>query len=158
VGDGFDFMKAHRSAFDVIITDSSDPVGPAKSLFQREYFELMKTALKEGGIICSQGECLWLHLDLISELKSFCSQIFPSVSYAYFSVPTYPSGQIGCILCSTKSDVDFSKPVSRLTDDQIESMKLRFYNSSYHSACFALPQFAKKVLSGEQKVTSTALS
>lgn len=60
VGDGFEFMKQHSGQFDVIITDSSDPVGPAESLFQESYFALMKHALKPNGIICSQGK---LHLN-----------------------------------------------------------------------------------------------
>lgn len=58
VGDGFEFMKQHTGQFDVIITDSSDPVGPAESLFQESYFVLMKQALKPNGIICSQGSKL----------------------------------------------------------------------------------------------------
>ncbi|KAG8568475.1 hypothetical protein GDO81_014014 [Engystomops pustulosus] len=56
VGDGFQFMKQNQDAFDVIITDSSDPVGPAESLFKESYYQLMKTALREGGILCCQGE------------------------------------------------------------------------------------------------------
>ena len=57
VGDGFEFMKQNQDAFDVIITDSSDPMGPAESLFKESYYQLMKTALKEDGILCCQGEC-----------------------------------------------------------------------------------------------------
>lgn len=94
VGDGFEFMKKNQIAFDVIITDSSDPVGkqrktshltlifnispwvvmtspsalfnslllvvfvllgPAESLFKESYYQLMKTALRDGGILCCQG-------------------------------------------------------------------------------------------------------
>ena len=55
VGDGFEFMKQHRGEFDVIITDSSDPVGPAASLFQQGYYSLMKSALKDDGVLCAQG-------------------------------------------------------------------------------------------------------
>lgn len=147
IGDGFDFMKKHQKEFDVIITDSSDPVGPAMSLFEKEYFELMKTALREGGIICSQGECIWLHLDLIKDIQTFCHQIFPVVSYATMPVPTYPSGQIGCILCSLNPETNFSKPVTKFSEEEIEKMNFKCYNTEFHSACFVLPQFAKKVLS-----------
>jgi spermidine synthase len=55
VGDGFEFLKQHQNAFDVIITDSSDPEGPAESLFQKPYFELLFAALTEGGVITTQG-------------------------------------------------------------------------------------------------------
>lgn len=46
VGDGFRFLGDYKDAFDVIITDSSDPEGPAESLFQKPYFELLFSALK----------------------------------------------------------------------------------------------------------------
>jgi spermidine synthase len=55
VGDGFEFLKEHKEDFDVIITDSSDPEGPAESLFQKPYFELLFAALREGGVITTQG-------------------------------------------------------------------------------------------------------
>ncbi|XP_059572863.1 spermidine synthase isoform X2 [Alligator mississippiensis] len=55
IGDGFEFMQQNQEAFDVIITDSSDPVGPAESLFKESYYELMKTALRKDGILCCQG-------------------------------------------------------------------------------------------------------
>lgn len=55
VGDGFKFLDDYKNAFDVIITDSSDPEGPAESLFQKPYFELLFGALKEGGVITTQG-------------------------------------------------------------------------------------------------------
>lgn len=55
VGDGFKFLEDYKNEFDVIITDSSDPEGPAESLFQKSYFELLFGALKEGGVITTQG-------------------------------------------------------------------------------------------------------
>lgn len=73
VGDGFKFLEEYKNTFDVIITDSSDPEGPAESLFQKPYFELLFGALRvsiepsigqneqtanstqEGGVITTQG-------------------------------------------------------------------------------------------------------
>ncbi len=46
------------------------------------------------------GECQWLHLELIKEMRTFCKTLFPVVDYAYSTIPTYPSGQIGFMLCS----------------------------------------------------------
>lgn len=52
------------------------------------------------------GECQWLHLDLIRNMQHFCRSLFPVVRYAYCTIPTYPSGQIGFMLCS-KNPVSF---------------------------------------------------
>ena len=55
IGDGFKFLEQFENEFDVIITDSSDPEGPAESLFQKPYFELLNKALRDGGVITTQG-------------------------------------------------------------------------------------------------------
>lgn len=55
VGDGFKFLDDYKNTFDVIITDSSDPEGPAESLFQKSYFQLLDAALRPGGVITTQG-------------------------------------------------------------------------------------------------------
>ena len=54
--DGFEYLKEHKNEFDCIITDSSDPEGPAEVLFQKPYFELLHGALKEGGVVTTQGK------------------------------------------------------------------------------------------------------
>lgn len=55
VEDGFKYLADRKGEFDVIITDSSDPDGPAESLFQKPYFELLNEALRDGGVITTQG-------------------------------------------------------------------------------------------------------
>jgi spermidine synthase len=56
IGDGFEYLKNNTGSYDVIITDSSDPVGPASSLFEPTFYDLMHKALLPGGIICTQGK------------------------------------------------------------------------------------------------------
>jgi spermidine synthase len=60
----------------------------------------MKSALRPGGIVCSQGETVWTCLDLVHNMLSHCNAHFPNTSYAYTCVPTYPTGQIGFVLGS----------------------------------------------------------
>lgn len=71
--------------------------------------------------------------------------MYASVDYAYASVPTYPSGQIGFIICSTEENKDFTKPL-RSVDSATEAKLYRYYNKEVHSASFVLPQFAKAKL------------
>uniref|UniRef100_H2YMD7 Spermidine synthase n=1 Tax=Ciona savignyi TaxID=51511 RepID=H2YMD7_CIOSA len=146
IGDGLAFMRDNRAKYDVIITDSSDPQGPAECLFEKPYYELMRSALKDGGIICAQGECMWLHLKLICKMKEFCESLFPSVSYGYCTIPTYPSGQIGFMLCGLSKDTNFKEPCRVLSESEYASMGLKYYNPEIHKAAFVLPQFAKLAL------------
>ena len=60
--------EGKSQGYDVIICDSSDPVGPAETLFKPEFFLSMREALSPGGVVCTQAECLWLHLDLINNV------------------------------------------------------------------------------------------
>lgn len=66
------------------------------------FFEAMHRALKPGGIVCTQGESLWFHLDIIKGLAAMCHEVFVggTVQYAFTTIPTYPSGQIGFMICS----------------------------------------------------------
>lgn len=74
VGDGFKFLDDYKNTFDVIITDSSDPEGPAESLFQKSYFQLLDAALRPGGVITTQGcRSPLYHQDIINEISLFLS-------------------------------------------------------------------------------------
>ncbi|TGO30792.1 hypothetical protein BPAE_0003g00770 [Botrytis paeoniae] len=146
IGDGFKFLDDYKNEFDVIITDSSDPEGPAESLFQKPYFELLFGALKEGGVITTQGsENQWLHLPLITKLKKDCKEVFPNVEYAYTTIPTYPSGQIGFMVCCKDANRDLSKPLRKWSPEEEEKL-CRYYNAAIHEASFVLPTFARAAL------------
>ncbi|KAG6372463.1 Saccharopine dehydrogenase-domain-containing protein [Boletus reticuloceps] len=139
IGDGFKFLAENESTYDVIITDSSDPVGPAESLFQKPYFKLLHDALAPGGHVSTQAECLWLHLPLISQLRDMTREIFPVSQYAFTTIPTYPSGQIGFIVCSKDRERVLSEPVRKVKDTL-------YYNEQIHRSAFILPEFARMIL------------
>lgn len=146
IGDGFQFLRDFQNTFDVIITDSSDPEGPAETLFQQEYFELLKSALTEKGVITTQAESMWLHLPIIKDLKKACSNVFPVAEYAYTTIPTYPSGTIGFMVCSKDSNCNVKKPLREISNEQ-ENKLYRYYNKRIHEASFILPNWVSKELS-----------
>jgi len=145
IGDGFKFLDDYKNEFDVIITDSSDPDGPAEALFQKPYFSLLFGALKEGGVITTQGENQFLHLPLIKKVKQDCKQIFPVVEYAFTTITTYPGGQIGFMVCSKDPKANLREPVRKFSKE-FEDANLRYYNSEVHKAAFVLPQFSRLAL------------
>ncbi|KAJ1732253.1 putrescine aminopropyltransferase [Coemansia biformis] len=155
IGDGFEFLQSKKGHFDIIITDSSDPVGPAASLYQSRYYELMRDALRDGGIVSTQGECQWLHLPLIGEVLTFARRLFPVAEYAYTTIPTYPSGQIGFILCSKSPATDFKQPLRRVSPEQ-ELKLFRYYNADIHRVAFVLPNFTRTALAAAASVAAAA--
>lgn len=91
------------------------------------------------------AENQWLHLKLITDLKKACREVFPTVEYAYTTIPTYPSGQIGFMVCSKDATRDVKKPV-RTQSDEEEQKLFRYYNKRIHEASFVLPTFAALAL------------
>lgn len=145
IGDGFKFLDEYKDTFDVIITDSSDPEGPAESLFQKPYFQLLHDALTANGVISTQAESIWLHLPIIKDLKKACSEVFPVAEYAFTTIPTYPSGQIGFMVCSKDASANVRKPLRSLPDADEEKL-YQYYNKYVHEASFVLPTWANKEL------------
>lgn len=132
--------------YDVIICDSSDPVGPAETLFRPQFYESMKRALSPTGILCTQGECQWLHLPLIANVLRASAEIFPVARYAYCAMPTYPSGQLGFIVCSNDATVDLAVSQAGEAGRGVDLGQLKYYSRAMHAAGFVLPAFAQRAL------------
>eukprot|EP00941_MAST-03F_sp_MAST-3F-sp1_P003757 g3757.t1 len=146
--DAAEYVKDKAKMFDVIIVDSSDPVGPAETLYTSEFYANLQAALRPGGIICTQGECMWLHLKFISRVLSDCAKLFPVVDYCYCSVPSYPSGQIGFILCSN-GGVVLNSPCREINASL--QNELQYYTPEIHKAAFILPRFCENEISSHRR-------
>ncbi|XP_041349262.1 spermidine synthase-like [Gigantopelta aegis] len=148
-GDGITYIAEHTAKFDVIITDSSDAVGPAEDLFKLEFYKNLKNALKPDGVMCCQGETPWFDLPLIKNVMGYCRQCFPTVEYALGNTPTYLGGSIGYILCGKNPDRDLKTPIRHYSETELDAMNIRYYSSEIHTSAFVLPRFVKKVLTEE---------
>ncbi|EJS42704.1 spe4p [Saccharomyces arboricola H-6] len=148
--DGFKFLQdigdsGFQKKFDVIITDSSDPEGPAEAFFQERYFQLLKDALNPSGVVIMQSsENFWLNLNYLRDLKNTAKKVFSNTEYCYTMVPTYTSGQLGLIVCSNNASLPLNIP-QRLISEQ-EQEQLKYYNPQIHSSSFVLPTWADKVI------------
>lgn len=133
-----------------MIVDSSDPVGPAEKLFSPEFYVNAHRILKPGGVICSQGECLWIHKDLIESMIQENGAPFLSAEYASIQVPTYPAGQIGAFIARK---ADPSRPRLAATCREplrpVDICDLKYYSEEMHTAAFALPAFMKRSMNGK---------
>ena len=118
-------------------------------LFQKPFFMQMHRVLKPGGVICSQAESLWLHMPIIESMAAMASSVFEegSIHYGFTTVPTYPSGQIGFLMCA-KSTGDGQPPLDvRQPRQRVAPELMKYYSEEVHQASFVLPAFAKRALS-----------
>jgi len=138
--DGARFVKEHPGSYEVIIVDSTDPLGPGQVLFQKAFYEAVKGALTGEGIAVTQCESIYLHRNVIEGVFSFARGLFPKLGYYYTLVPTYPSGLIGFFFCSLARD-----PLQDLDESRATGLQgLRYYTPDIHRAAFSLPLFATR--------------
>jgi len=145
IGDGVQYVKECGKKFDVIIIDSTDPIGPAAPLFGPEFYADVNNCLDENGIVVSQGESSWYAMDIQKSLLEVLNGEFNNTFLYSFSNLTYPGGLWSFTFASNKLDPlkDFNP--QRVSDSGLE---FDYYNSELHTAAFALPNFVRKGLKG----------
>lgn len=143
-GDGLQWMKdAAPGSIDVIIIDSTDPVGPAEGLFGLKFYRDCIRALKPDGLLVQQSESPLLHLKLIQEMHAAMKQAgFAETTLLHFPQVIYPSGWWSGSLAFKQA----GSKVERL--DQADALDTQYYNRELHRAAFALPNFVKRALAG----------
>ncbi len=142
--DGINFVSSFHNSFDVIIIDSTDPIGPAKGLFEHSFYNDCFNALKDEGILVCQSESPIYHLDLIREINRNLKRLdFSIVKFYYGVIPTYPGGMWSWVLASKKFD-----PLEDIKEERIKDKRFltKYYNLGVHKAIFNLPSFFKRAL------------
>jgi spermidine synthase len=142
IGDGAAFVREKTGVYDVIIVDSSDPIGPGEILFKKPFYESLKNALKPGGIIATQGESIFLHRDCVTRLAKITRELFDRQAYACIMVPTYPGGNIG--ICLGSLGPELTHPAREMPAEL--QGRLKYYTPRIHEAAFILPHFAEAML------------
>ncbi len=136
IDDGNAYIRQTDLRFDVIVVDSSDPVGPSAVLHQRRFFVTLKRCLQPEGVIAAQAGAPLFHIDHLKKKRRFLKKLFRWAGYYLGPVPTYPGG-LWCY-------VFLSNRIDPLRSGRRRSPKgLKYYNAAVHSAAFVLPEFLK---------------
>ena len=143
VEDAIEYIKDKDNQFDIILIDSTDPMGPGEGLFTQEFYTNVKSALKTGGIMVAQSESPVVNKEEIKKMYDLLKKVFPITSTYVSPIPTYPGGYWAWAFCS--EDV---KPLSYIDERRCDEITktAKIYNKEYHKACFALPNFLKEIL------------
>lgn len=149
IADGLDFAKNTKEKFDVILVDSTDPIGPAQPLFGKEFYQDIFNCLNVDGIVVSQGESGFYEAPMQKKLLSILSDLFPLTSLYNFSNLTYPGGLWSFTFASKGPH-----PLKDFNQDRVEQSGLEFeyYNKDIHKASFSLPNFMRKNLASYLKM------
>ena len=146
IADGNDFIRQTKERYDIIIIDSTDPIGPGGSLFTKSFYADCHRCLNPGGIPVTQNGVPFFQLDeCLSSGKAF-SQLFSDWSFYSAAIPTYTGGIMAFGWATDAAElraVDQATLQARFNASQIET---RYYNPDIHLASFALPQYLQKAL------------
>jgi len=139
IQDAFAYLAIPGNRFDVIISDTTDPIGEAAKLFSPEFYRMMVNALTPNGAIATQCEQMFFDSALIKEILETAKTMTRCPAYYYAHVPTYPGGGIGFMYLS-------DQPWQAGLERPYPPGQMNYLNPEIHRAAFAHPEFFKKIL------------
>lgn len=139
VGDGIKYVSEHKNEFDVVIVDSTDPIGPAVGLFTIDFYRSVYECLKDDGIIVAQTESPFIYGKLINKLSKMFKQIYPITKAYICTIPTYPGSLWTFTMGSKKYDPE------KIEVNMIPQIDTKYYTPEIHKAAFVLPKFVKDI-------------
>ncbi len=144
IEDGMAYIRNNENAFDVILIDSTDPVGIAENLITVKFYEETHRSLKQGGIMVAQAESAFYFADIQRKLFKNIKGAFPAVSMYLSQIPFYPSGTWSFAFAT--KEADFDRDQYRVADLQAMEPQLQYFNEEVFKGCFAIPTFARKII------------
>jgi spermidine synthase len=142
--DGIQWLReAEPGSYDVIIVDSTDPIGPAEGLFAAPFFRDCHRALRPGGILVQQSESPLLHRKIIEGMHAAMTEAgFASQLTLNFPQCVYPSGWWSATLAARDAATNLKH--FRSADCVARPFATRYYNEAIHQAALAQPQFMRE--------------
>lgn len=148
--DGIKFVEGKENVYDLILVDSTDPIGPGEGLFTNEFYSNCYKLLTENGILVNQSESPYYskYAKELGRATSKIRNIFPIAEIYQFHMPTYPSGHWLFGFASKKLH-----PVKDYKPEVWNSLgiKTKYYNTDLHVGCFCLPTYVKELIEGGSK-------
>jgi spermidine synthase len=148
IGDGIKFVNETDRRFDVIIVDSTEPIGPARVLFTEEFFAACRRCLKPGGVFIGQNGLPFLYPEHLADSGRILRGLFADAACFMCTQPVYFGGPFA--LAWGGSD-----PATRqVTADTLaerykrRGVVTRYYGPATHNASFILPGYVAKAWEG----------
>jgi spermidine synthase len=141
--DGAQFIHGIKRGYDLILVDSTDPIGPGKVLYQTPFYRECRNALRSGGIFGAQALSAWIQEEEQAAMFSNLREVWDYVTPYVATVPTYPGG-LWTFAIGSDRPVDPATFDRQYAADISESC--RYYNPEIHSSAFSLPTFLQERL------------
>jgi spermidine synthase len=146
ISDGIEFVRDTNDQFDVIISDSTDPIGPGEVLFSNNFYAQCHRILNPGGVLVTQNGVPFFQIDEVVNTHKRMGEHFTDQTFYSAAVPTYYGGVMtfawGC------DDPGLRKQPLELIEQRFEAsgISTRYYTPQIHQATFALPRYVSDAL------------
>ncbi len=140
--DGVEFVAKSKTTYDVIIVDSSDPIGPAVDLFSQPFYQNLKRCLNPAGIVSCQSLSPYYSMIMLRHIREVLGLFFPVVETCQAVIPTYAGGLYSFTLAARQ----------QLPDYQEESVPedVQYVSREVLASSFRFPPFFKAQLEGRE--------
>lgn len=146
ITDGAKYVAETDERYDVIIVDSTDPVGPGAVLFSADFYKSCKRCLNPGGILVTQNGVPFFQKDELTNSYRRLKPLFKDVSFFVAAVPTYTGGFMA-FGWATDNEVLRRQPLSVIAERYAKTdIKTRYYNPDIHVGSFALPNYIRNLM------------
>lgn len=139
VEDGIRHIRETKGAYDVVLIDSTEPVGAAVGLFSQSFYESLYEALTDDGLIVAQTESPFYNADLIRDTNRALRAVFPLVRLYLAFIPTYPSGMWSFTIASKVHD-----PL-QVDPGRFPDLSTRYFTPAVFRGAFCLPRFVEEL-------------
>ena len=141
IADGLDFVRDSADEFDVVIVDSTDPIGPGEALFTDDFYAAAKQRLSDGGVMVTQNGVPFFQPDELKTTYRKLRNRFLDVSFYCAPIPTYYGGFMSFGWATDNPQLRHCSSGLLTTRFEKLGLKCRYYNPPLHQAAFALPQY-----------------
>ena len=146
ITDGFAYVADSERQFDVIISDSTDPIGPAETLFSADFYRHCAERLRPGGVLVTQNGVPFYQPEELADTWRRLGRVFSDRAFYIAAVPTYAGGHMAFGWGSDDPGVR-QVPVDELWRRFNDAgLQMRYYDPDVHAAAFALPRFMRASL------------
>lgn len=156
IAEGCEYVRTVSERFDLILSDSTDPVGPGTVLFSHQFYQNALNALTPTGILATQNGVSFLQLDELHQTYQRLSMCAQYCGFYAAVVPTYVGGAMHFAWASQGVDCRTITLETVQARFRASGLSTQYYSPEVHMAAFALPQYVVEALESDQQVASHA--
>jgi len=146
IDDGAEFVRTAADTWDVIMIDSTDPIGPGEVLFSDTFYGQCVRLLAPGGVLVTQNGVPFMQLDEVHRTAAAFRELFADWHFYGVAVPTYIGGMMTLGWASQDPalrQLSTETLTQRFRDAEIAT---RYYTPAVHAGSFALPRFVEEAI------------